>query len=393
MDKKCSIAVIGVGQRGYSYVEMIKGHPALHLAGLCDISKERLETFAAELGCSQVPQFYSVEDLLANCQFDAAVITTPDFAHCECAVACFRSGKHVMLEKPMAPTAAECHLILEESRKNDRVLEIGFVLRCLPLYLEVKKLLEAGTIGQLLSLSFTEAVGTMHGASYMRRWHRKSANSGGFLLAKCSHDLDLMNQLAGSLPVKVASFGGCDFFTPDKKKTDFCSRCQDQECRFRFEGEMVRMTPQEQKEPSKKPFDLCVYNSDKDVVDNQQVIMEYANGVRGSFNLTLFAPVPGRKWEFAGTNGYISVDTSSKKLTVSFSDGREGWSKICDAANGSAHDGSDRLFLDEFVSCILEGKKPSADARAGLAATVIANAAEKSRLESVVVDIPLSEYE
>ena len=393
MENKCSIAVIGVGQRGYSYVQMIKEHPSIRLAGLCDSSKERLETFAAELGCSDIPQFLSVEDLLTNCQFDAAVITTPDFAHCECAVACFRAGKHIMLEKPMAPTAAECRTILEESRKNNKVLEVGFVLRCLPLYLEVKKLLESGTIGQLLSMNFTEYVGTMHGASYMRRWHRKSANSGGFLLAKCSHDLDLMNQLANSLPVKVASFGGCNFFTPDKKKCDYCSQCDDKACPFRFQGEMVRMTPQEQKNPSSRPFDLCVYTSDKDVVDNQQLILEYANGVHGSFNLSLFAPVPGRKWEFYGSSGYISVDTASKKVTVSFSDGREGWSKICEAANGSAHDGSDRLFLDEFVSCILDGKQPAADVRAGLATTLIANAAEKSRLESVVVEIPLAEYE
>ena len=387
MKKKCSIAVIGTGQRGCTYIELIKNHPQAELAALCDISEERLKSFAAEFSCQDIPQYISVDELLAKGDFDAAVITSPDFTHLECAKACFRAKKHVMLEKPMAPTAKECQEIIEESRKNNSVLQVGFVLRCLPLYKEVKRVLDSGECGQLLSMNFVENIGVMHGASYMRRWHRKSANTGGFLLAKCSHDLDLMNQLAGAYPVKVCSFGGTDFFTPDKLKVKFCSQCSDDKCRFRFQGEMVKMTPFEKTNPSLRPFDLCVYNSDKDVVDNQQVMLEYANGVRATFSLNLFAPVAKRKWEFVCSEGYITADSSEKMITVSFSDGREGWSKICKAENNSFHDGSDMLFLDEFVNCILNGTAPAADAMAGFATAVIGNAAEKSRQEGKVVEI------
>lgn len=392
MKRKCSIAVIGVGQRGYSYVEMLKKHPDASLTALCDTSPDRLRAFAKELNCEKLPLFFSVDELLGKGDFEAAVITTPDFTHAACAAACFRSGKHVMLEKPMAPTAAECRTIVEESRKSGKILQVGFVLRHLPLFREVKNLLDAGEIGQLLSMNCSESVGVMHGASYMRRWHRKSANSGGFLLAKCSHDLDLMAQLAGASPARVASFGGLNFFTSDKLKVRFCSMCPDLSCRFRFKGEMVRMTPEETAGPSERQFDLCVYNDDKDVVDNQQVLIEYVNGVRGTFSLDLFAPRPTRRWRLIGTSGYMEADTGAEKVTLSFSDGREPRELVCHAANDSAHGGSDGLFLDEFISCILNGRKPEADAAAGLASTVTGNAIERSRLEGKIVTIAPEEY-
>jgi predicted dehydrogenase len=392
MDKKCSIAIIGIGQRGCTYIELVKQHPQVKLAGLCDISKDRLAAFSEELGCQDVPKFYSVDELLEKCDFDAVVITTPDYTHMECALKCFAAGKHVMLEKPMTPKAEDCRKIIQASQNHNKILQIGFVLRCLPLFVEVKKVLESGAIGQLLSMNFSEAIGVLHGASYMRRWHRKSANSGGFLLAKCSHDLDLMNQLAGAYPVKVCSFGGRNFFNPEKQQATNCSLCNDKSCRFRFQGEFVKLTPEDKANPSANNFDLCVFNNDNDMVDNQQVILEYANGVRGTFSLNLFAPVPKRKWEFIGTQGYITVDTSLKEMTVAFSNGQEGWSKICSTGNSSFHDGSDWLFFDEYVNCILNNTPPAADAKAGLATAIIGNAADKSRLEGKVVEISPEEY-
>lgn len=393
MSEKCSIAVIGVGQRGYAYVSMLKEHPDVQLAALCDTSPERLKCFAGELGCADLPCFFSVEELLSWGKFDAVVITTPDFTHKECAVKAFRAGKHVMLEKPMAPTAAECREIIAASKESGKILQIGFVLRCHPVFKAVKKELEDGTVGQLLSINCSESLGVMHGASYMRRWHRKSCNSGGFLLAKCSHDLDLMSDLTGALPRRVSSFGGVDFFTHDKQKAAVCSKCDDENCRFRFHGEMVRMTPEEEAAPGEKLFDLCVFNDDKDVVDNQQVIIEYANGVRGTFSLNLFAPAPKREWRLVGTCGYIDADTGKKEYTVSFSDGREGYVRHCEADNKSAHDGSDMIFLNEFVNCILTGNPPEADALAGLSSTVIGNAIDKARISGTVVTIAPGEYE
>ena len=393
MSKKCRIAVIGVGQRGYAYVDMLKKHKDVELATLCDTAPERLKCFAGELECENIPLFFSVEELLKYGMFDAVIITTPDFTHKECAVKAFAAGKHVMLEKPMAPTAEECREIITAAQKSGKQLQIGFVLRHHPVFQAVMKELEKGTIGQLLSINCSESIGVMHGASYMRRWHRKSANSGGFLLAKCSHDLDLMSDFAGALPAKVSSFGGTDFFTTGKQKAAFCSECDDKDCRFRFHGEMVRMTPEEKAAPKEKSFDLCVFNADKDAVDNQQVIFEYANGVRGTFSLNLFAPAAKREWRLVGSCGYIDADTSERKYKISFSDGRESRTVDCPVTNDSGHDGSDMLFLENFINGIRDGKVLSAEARTGLYSTVIGNAIEKARLSGTVVRIEPEEYQ
>ena len=121
MTRKCSIAVIGVGQRGYAYVSMLKEHPQVEIAALCDTSQERLDCFARELGCENVPRFYSLDELLSRGEFEAVIITTPDFTHEECAVKSFRAGKHVMLEKPMAPTAAAGRRIIEVARESGKM--------------------------------------------------------------------------------------------------------------------------------------------------------------------------------------------------------------------------------------------------------------------------------
>jgi predicted dehydrogenase len=297
------------------------------------------------------------------------------------------------LSYPSNSCSQECREIIKVAKESNKILQIGFVLRCHPVFLGIKKELDAGTIGQLLSINCSESIKVMHGASYMRRWHRKSINSGGFLLAKCSHDLDVMSDFVGALPTKVSSFGNLNYFTSDKLKVQYCSLCKDENCRFRFQGEMVMMTPQEKAAPSIKGFDLCVYNNDKDVIDNQHVLLEYSNNVRGTFSLNLFAPEPKREWRLIGTNGYINADTAKKEYTVSFSDGRTSYTKKCEVDNKSAHDGSDMVFLNEFINNIILGKAPNADANAGLSSTVIGNAIEKARKTGTVVTIDASEYE
>ena len=393
MSEKCRIGVVGIGQRGADYLRLLKTHPGADLCALCDVSRERLSEFAEELDCGNVPQYSVLDEFLEKGNPDAVLITTPDFTHAECAAACLEAGKHVLLEKPMAPTADECRKILRAAEKSGKILQVGFEMRCHPLFRQVQRFVRDGVIGQLLSMNFSESLSVMHGASYMRRWHRKFCNSGGFLLAKCSHDLDMMTVLAGAEPRRIVSFGGLNFFTPDKMKKRFCSECGDRDCRFRFHGEMVRMTAEESRRPSRNQFDLCVFNDDKDVVDNQQLLLEYANGVRAAFSLNLFAPQGRRRWELAGTQGHIHADTLRKEATVFFSNGKEPLTVHCESGNGSSHDGSDRIFLDEFISCILHGTAPAADAAAGLIATVTANAAEKSRLSGSVVTIEPEEFQ
>ena len=389
---ECKIALIGVGQRGYGYIGTItKYAPAAKITALCDTSAERLDEFAATAGLD-VPKFYKLDDLIAHGDFNVAIITVPDPFHCEVAVACLKAGKHIMLEKPMALNAADCRKIIATAQEYNRIIQVGFVLRFHPLYRAVREIVASGELGNILNISASECLGVMHGASYMRRWHRKSANSGSFMLAKCSHDIDILSAVAGARISRVASFGSCRFFTPDKLKHNFCSECPDTSCRFRFGGEMVQMTAQEKAAPSAKKFDLCVYNDDKDLVDHQITLMEFENGIKCDFTLNLFAPVAKRTIAVFGTNGYLHGDTATQEILLTYSDGRPARTVSCAETNASGHGGSDLDFLLEFVHCVETGSKPEADLMAGLASTVAGVAIEQARLSGQVINIKPEDY-
>ena len=394
MQKKLKMAVIGFGQRGYCFAEMIKKHPRAELTAICEKSADRAECFARELDITDIPSFDSVEELIAKGDFEAAVITLPDWLHHDCAIACCRAGRHIMLEKPMAPTAEECRDIIRSVQGNKCQLQIGFVLRHHPVFRKVIEITRSGGLGQVLNITSTEHIGVTHGASYMRRWHRKSANSGGFILAKCSHDIDIISAVANSPAVKVASFGSTDFFTPDKQKYQYCSLCPDENCRFRFKGEMVRMSETEKAAPSAqaKPFDLCVYNDDKDVVDHQVALIDFANGVKATFTLNLFAAVPKRTICVAGTEAILYADTADEFITIHNSLTGETQKIDCKSENASGHGGSDEAFLSDFIDSIIEDLPPKIDFKAGLSSTVIGNAIEKARLTGSVVEIPPEDY-
>ena len=392
MKKKTKIAIIGFGQRGCGYASIIKDHELVELTAICEKNSSRASSFAKKLGVENVPCFTSFEEMLANADFDAAIITTPDFDHRDTAVACCQAGKHIMLEKPMAPTAEECREIIRTALEYNCMIQIGFVLRCHPVFRRVIEIARSGSLGQIMNITSTEHIGVMHGASYMRRWHRKSVNSGGFLLAKCSHDLDIIATVANSHVRRVASFGSLEYFTSDKLKYNYCSQCDDRQCRYRFGGDYVRMNEEENAKPSDFNFDLCVYNKDKDVVDHQVAILEFANGIKANFALNLFAEVPKRTICVAGTEGILYADTSEHCINIHYSNGKESENIPCLQENQSAHGGSDLSFLNDFVKTIESGCPPKAGYAAGLASTVVGNAIEKSRLAGEVVTIPDDAY-
>ncbi len=384
--KKIRIALIGMGQRGGAFISRVTQHPECELTVLCDTNEGRLHEFARVSELPNAALFTDYVKALDTVPVDAVVITVPDFAHAEVAVAALDRGIPVLLEKPMAPTLEGCRKIVEAQQRSGAIVNIGFVLRCHPMYRKAIEIVRSGRLGQIMSIQADESLGVMHGASYMRRWHRKTVNSGGFMLAKCSHDLDILMQLADSTPVRIASFGGCNFFLPEKQLASNCSKCDNKECRFRFRGEMVRMTEAETAEPSKLNLDLCVYTADKDVVDNQQTLIEFANGIRASFSLNLFAAQGERNLKIVGSEAYLLANDAKGLITIVPADGSEPEQIQLSYDESSGHHGSDGEFFNEFVECVKSGSQPRADYRAGVISTALGEAIEEALRSGTVVD-------
>ena len=385
------IAIAGFGQRGKTFVELAQEEKGIELVGICDSNPERLASFAKKHNCT-APLYTSLEKMLDEAKPEGVVIAVPDFAHAEVAVAAMKRGCAVLLEKPMAPTVDGCREIIKYAKESRGAL-LGFVLRGHPVFRKVKELLDSKIIGQVMNLQADEELFVLHGASYMRRWHRFVSNSGGFMLAKCSHDIDILSWLIGENPCRVSSFGSVSYFTSDKLKHEFCSECPDKDCRFRFAGEMVYMTEDEQANPSKYGFDRCVYTKEKDVIDHQVVNFEYPSGITATFSLDLFAPVPKRLLKVIGSTGYIEADSKEFTVKVSFSDGRETLNFKLEQDNASGHGGSDLTLFRNFIEMVRGEKVQKAGVEAGLASTVVGVAIEEARRERKVVEIPASAYE
>jgi len=139
--------------------------------------------------------------------FDAVVITTPTFTHCDLAVLAAIYSKHIFLEKPMALTIEECDRIIAAVEENGVILQLGFMRRFDPEFAAAYDRIQAGEIGQpMVVKSLT------HGPGLPPPWARDMRKSNGMLAEVNSHDWDCVRWLMGSnyarVYTEVANFKG-----------------------------------------------------------------------------------------------------------------------------------------------------------------------------------------
>jgi predicted dehydrogenase len=345
------------------------------------------------------PKYTGLADLLNEKELDAVIITTPEFTHADVAIAAIEAGKHIYLEKAMAQNSRECRRIIDAYEHSNVTAYLGFNLRAVDTFAKLKEIVTSGVLGQNVHISGLEQLQFAHGAAFMRRYHRHSERSGGMLNTKCSHDLDILQWLIGHehKVVRVSSFGGTNVFTPDKQPSRHCRNCPVQsQCQYRDRAGFV--FPISGKEPLHHGQhevyggDLCVFDPDKDLVDNQTVILEWDNGVRGSFNMQMFQHIGRRQVTIWGELGYAELNTwpeTSIRVIESLSGATIDY-KFSEAEGG--HGGSDVKMIDRFLNAIEQSEDGSSGLSAGLAATLLAEKADLSRLSGAVVEISPDEY-
>jgi predicted dehydrogenase len=406
MKKTYQVGVIGAGARAETFARRLysAASSCARLFGICDIDEDRLRKFCDYCGIKNTRLFTDPNELFRQPEMDAVIIATPEFAHRECALAAIAANKHFYLEKAMAPTSEDCRAIIRAHRRSKVVAYLGFNMRQTNLHRRIKQVVDSGVLGQIVHVSGLEQLSIPHSASFMRRFHRHSERSGGFLNTKCSHDLDFMQWFVGHehRVSKVASFGGTNVFLPKHGPKGHGARCSEcpkeifRACPYRDQAGFV--FPVRGKTPIHKTRetglyggDLCVYHDDKDIVDNQTVIWEWDHGVRGNFNLQLFQRHGLRETHIWGEFGRLDASTADNHVRVTIS--RTGRVIEHDAKpSPGGHGGSDTRMLGQFVKAMDSGKSPESGLEAGLAATLLAEKADQSRLMGKVVTISPSEY-
>ncbi len=148
VDKKLRLAFIGCGGICQTHVAAISRIPELEIVAGCDINPERLEEMKNNHGITSLYEKW--DDMLREVKPDVVDVCTPNGVHAPAAIAALNAGCHVIVEKPMAMSPAECEEMIAAAKKNGKLLCAGFQQRYNPRSQFMKKLQEAGDIGDIM---------------------------------------------------------------------------------------------------------------------------------------------------------------------------------------------------------------------------------------------------
>jgi predicted dehydrogenase len=388
-DRPLRCAVLGLGNRGGSLARLIAGLSGVQITWLVDHSQDRLAELEHYAG-GDIETSADIAAPLADPNVDAVLVTLPDHLHRVAAEQAFRAGKDVYLEKPVATTAVDARAIMAAWQRSGRVLQIGYVLRAAPFYQAVREVVRKGFLGPIRVVSLSEQLDALHGASFMRRWHGQSANSGGLIVHKSCHDLDLICWLLDTRPRQVASFGGLDTFR-GAAPASFCSQCAVRpDCIYADSGLHERRAAAEHKDPTAFSLDRCVYRADKDVVDNQVVSFELESGARGTFYLATQGHLghDERQITLIGDVGRLEGSLESGRFTIDLVGAGGEQLEWSTATSRDGHGGGDRGIMVQFLNaCAGRAPPPVTSASEALSGLVFALAAEEARLTHSVVTL------
>jgi predicted dehydrogenase len=408
--------LIGAGNRGrYVFGGFARRHPArLRIVAVAEPDAERRDAFAAEHAIGPERRFADWRELLARPALaPAAIVATSDTLHVEPALAALAHGHHVLLEKPIAPSPAECVRVVEAAEASGRLLQIGHVLRYTPFYERVHDVLRSGVLGELLTLDMKEHVAYWHFThSYVRGKFRSRALAAPLVLAKTCHDMDLLVWFADRLPARVASFGSLLHLRADRAPAGAPGRCSEgcpvqPDCphdavRFYLDPDerTARMWPWTDlsADPSREarrraleagPYGRCVYRCDNDVVDHQVLIAEFEGGTTATFTVHGAASEEKRTIRVSGSRGELRGVLHDGVIEVT-RHGRLGAERIETRGPGVlGHFGGDDGLIAHFVDVVERGAAGDVrtSGRVSLESHLLGFAAERARESGRVVDL------
>ena len=184
-------AIIGAGAIARLRKTAIDAMEGSDVTGVLDLDPARAKDLA---GTARV--YGAQDDVLSDDRVEAVIICTPPDTHEDIAVAALKAGRHVIVEKPMAPSAAACKRMIAAARAADRVLTVGFNHRYFPAVKELRASIAAGRLGELSHVrGYTGHAGL---AEFKAEWmYSKDVMGGGALYDNGIHMIDLVHHLMG----------------------------------------------------------------------------------------------------------------------------------------------------------------------------------------------------
>lgn len=374
--EKVGVGLIGCGGRLREVVkQLVAATDQVEIVALSDPNPHSIQT-AREAYNPNARVHAKYQDLVRDPAVQWVMIGSWNCYHAKQTIAAFKAGKHVFCEKPLALTVKDCLAMRDAWRASGKMFSIGFTLRYSPHYRRIKEIISSGKLGTILSMEFNETLAFNHGGYIHADWRRKTEWAGSHLLEKCCHDLDLVNWMTDSLAVKAASFGGSDFFTPaNAHHIERVGKSPEGKLAFTtWSNEAIQGNIQ-------NPF-----NDDKDILDNQVAIIQYANGVRSTFHTNCSTGIPERRMYICGTEGTLRSDVISGLLEVCRI-GFDAQMEDCRTDASGGHGGGDCILGESLANTMVNGAAPLTSLEDGLRAAFTAFGIDEAQRKGKVVDL------
>jgi predicted dehydrogenase len=207
------IGLIGLGFMGSTHLKALQKIPGVELVAVSSDDPRALSGDLSHIqgniggpgekvDFSGLRKYSDAFGAARDPEAEAVDICLPTNLHARVAIEALRTGKHVLVEKPMALTGAEADQMLEEADKAGRILMVAQVLRFWPAYVALADLVRSGAIGQVRSALFRRRCA----APGWSLWLGDAAQSGGGVFDLLIHDIDMCLHLFG-LPESVSASG------------------------------------------------------------------------------------------------------------------------------------------------------------------------------------------
>lgn len=414
--KVVTIAIAGVGSRGknaYGF-ELLNMKDRAKVVAVADIDSERLAIAGDAHGVPQDMRFASAEEMLAMPKLaDAMLICTQDRQHVPHAVAALEKGYDIMMEKPISPKLEDLQMITRVAREKGRRVIVCHVLRYTPFFQTIKRTIDSGMLGKVVSIQALENVRYWHQAhSFVRGNWRREEDTSPMILAKCCHDLDYLVWLCGGRCERVSSYGSLMYFKESNTPEGAALRCT-QGCKAKadcpYDAEKIYLTNKETgilngnvewpidvlaENPTEEkihnaietgPYGRCVFHCDNDVVDHQVVNMQMEDGASLSLTMSAFTSIGGRTIKVMGTLGDLWGDMHENRIRIcAFGQEPQVIDLGREEKDFAGHGGGDHLLMEQFID-LMQGKEPDSTVttlETSVESHLVALAAERSRLEN-----------
>lgn len=195
MKSNLNFAIIGCGRIAHRHAEQIKKYA--HLVAVCDIIEEKAKEFSKKY---HVKYFNNVDDLLSHdIDINIVSVCTPNGLHKEHTVKSLKSGRHVLVEKPMALSVKDCELMIKTAENYNKRLFVVKQNRFNPPIITLKKIIEENKLGSIFSIQIN-CFWNRNKEYYLNSdWKGTKKLDGGTLFTQFSHFIDILYWLFGDV--------------------------------------------------------------------------------------------------------------------------------------------------------------------------------------------------